>query len=96
LFIGKALCLVGEDWQQTIIDGCGTGHVVYIKADNVKVTGFTIKNSSFEYPYSGIYLDESHGCHIYGNNITAMYYGVRIYNSSNNYMSQNYISRVYG
>jgi len=93
LFIGKALCLVGEDWQQTIIDGCGTGHVVYIKADNVKVTGFTIKNSSSEYPYSGIYLDESHGCHIYGNNITAMYYGIRIYNSSNNYIYQNYINR---
>ena len=96
LFIGKALSLVGEDWQQTIIDGGGTGHVVYIKADNVKVTGFTIKNSSSEYPYSGIYVDESHGCHIYGNNITAMYYGIRIYNSSNNYISQNYISRVYG
>jgi nitrous oxidase accessory protein len=96
LFIGKALSLVGEDWQQTIIDGCGTGHVVYIKADNVKVAGFTIKNSSSEYPYSGIYLDESNGCHIYGNNITAMYYGIRIYNSSNNYVSQNYVSRVYG
>jgi parallel beta-helix repeat protein len=96
LFISKALSLVGEDWQQTIIDGGGAGHVVYIKADNVKVTGFTFKNSSSEYPYSGIYLDESHGCHIYGNNITAMYYGIRIYNSSNNYVSQNYISRVYG
>jgi nitrous oxidase accessory protein len=96
LFIGKALSLVGEDWQQTIIDGGGAGHVVYIKGDNVKVTGFTIKNSSSEYPYSGIYLDESHGCHIYGNNITVMYYGIRIYNSSDNTVSQNYVSEVYG
>jgi parallel beta-helix repeat protein len=95
LFIGKALSLVGEDWQHTIIDGGGRGHVVYIKADNVKISGFTIKNSSSEYPYSGIYLDESHGCHVYGNNITAMYYGIRIYNSSGNHIYQNYISRVY-
>jgi len=96
LFIGKALSLVGEDWQQTIIDGGGTGHVIYIKANNVKVSGFTIKNSSSEYPYSGIYLDESHGCHICGNNITAMYYGIRIYNSSDNYVYQNYINYEYG
>jgi nitrous oxidase accessory protein len=95
LFIGKALCLVGEDWQQTIIDGGGTGHVVYIKADNVKVAGFTIKNSSSEYPYSGIYLAESHDCQIYNNHVIGGYYGIRIYNSSNNHVFQNQLKYYY-
>jgi parallel beta-helix repeat protein len=92
LFIGKALTLMGENAEQTVIDGGGVGHVIYVKADFVRVSGFTLKNSSSEYPYSGLYLDESHNCQIYSNRIIAEYYGIRIYNSSDNHVYQNYIS----
>lgn len=98
LFIGKALTLIGEDPQKTVIDGGGVGHVIYVKANFVKVSGFTIKNSSSEYPYSGVYLDESHNCQIYNNYITREWdwddrycYGIYLYNSSDNQVYQNYI-----
>ena len=44
VWINKSIDLIGEDRNTTVIDGWGTGYrvVVYITADNVSVTGFTI------------------------------------------------------
>ncbi len=95
LFISKSLDLIGEDMERTVIDGSGTGHVIYIKADSVKVSGFTITNSSLNFPYSGIHLDDSHNCNIHNNKITESYYGIRVYNSSDNLIHQNHIYAAY-
>lgn len=43
--IDKALKLVGENKNTTIIDGNGTGTVILIGKDNVTVAGFTIRNA---------------------------------------------------
>lgn len=65
--IDKPLILLGEDRETTIIDGGGTGNVVYVTADHVEISGFTVQNSGsahFQFHYwwrgeSGIFLGES-------------------------------------
>lgn len=41
----KTVSLVGENRATTIIDGSGSGTVVYVTANNVNISGFTIRNS---------------------------------------------------
>ena len=55
--------IIGEDKHSTIIDGREKTSVIQILADNVKVSGFTIKNSS-HYHISG----EKAGIHIMSDN----------------------------
>lgn len=45
LVIDISLILIGENRDTTIIDGGGVGDVVYISADTVSISGFTIRNS---------------------------------------------------
>ncbi len=44
LWIDKQVSLVGETGNSTIIDGNGTGTVIYISADNVAFSNFTVRN----------------------------------------------------
>ncbi len=46
--------LIGENKETTVIDGNGSGNVVYISANEVEITGFTITHGT-----TGIYLDGS-------------------------------------
>ena len=43
--VNKTINLIGENKETTIIDGGGGGNVVYITADWVNISGFTIRNS---------------------------------------------------
>ena len=45
IIITKPIELIGEDKNTTIINGNGLGTIIYISADNVKISGFTIKNA---------------------------------------------------
>jgi len=49
LVIDKTISLVGRDRNNTIIDGSGTGDVVYISADWVNVSRFGVRNGGGEY-----------------------------------------------
>ena len=42
--VTKSLSIIGENKNTTIIDGGGAGNVVAIEANNVNISGFTIKN----------------------------------------------------
>ena len=44
LIVTKGIFLIGENKDTTIIDGSGDSNVIYIDADNVFVSGFTIQN----------------------------------------------------
>jgi parallel beta-helix repeat protein len=46
LVVNKSINLIGENKDSTIIDGYQSFDIVYICADGVKVSGFTIQNSS--------------------------------------------------
>jgi parallel beta-helix repeat protein len=96
IVVNKPMSLVGENAQNTTIDGSGLADALHIVADNINVTGFTIRNS-FTSPYSGITLEYANYCNISGNNITNNWIGVNLaspcYNNTiigNNITANNY------
>ena len=76
---------MGENTQNTIIDGSEVGNVVHIIVDRVNVTGFTARNSSSSGVYAGIYLDPGSNCNTTGNNITDNGLGARARMLCSNY-----------
>ena len=71
VWINKSIDLIGENKNTTVIDGWGTGYrvVVYITADNVTITGFTIYNCS-EIAEKGILISKAANVVISENIIT--------------------------
>ncbi len=45
IVVDKSVKLVGEDRNNTVIDGSGNGDVIYFSANWIKISGFTIQNS---------------------------------------------------
>jgi parallel beta-helix repeat protein len=94
VWIDKSISLIGEDKNNTIIEG-GWGINVVIRAENVLVTGFNINNCGFFYS-GGIHLSNRGGnCTIIDNLFTNnIVYGVSIesdYNTvKNNIFMDNY------
>jgi parallel beta-helix repeat protein len=88
LTIDKSISLIGEDRSTTVIDGNGTGKVVYVTADNVEIRSFTIQNGTF-----GLWLDNSSNSKIIGNTLQDGSYGIRLYNSRNSEVIGNNIYR---
>ena len=63
IVINKPVSLIGENRMTTIIDGSGTGTVVNVTANNVYLSGFTVKNGNY-----GIYVLGSANSTVSGNN----------------------------
>ncbi len=96
LIIDKTINLMGEDKNDTIIDGNNNKDTIKIKADNVNVSGFTIRNGGGPLNNEGgIKLDPSSNSRIDNNIIINNYlYGIYIFEntSSNNIISNNILS----
>lgn len=71
--VNKAVVLVGENRDTTIIDGSHVGIVVNITRDSISISGFTIQNCGTKWniggsPYSaGVYMRNVTDCSISGN-----------------------------
>ena len=86
LLVNKTLSLVGEDAETTIIDGSGAGtSILTIVADNVTLSGFTVKNCS----KIGICLKNSIGATISGNIISDCRCGLALVSSNYNTIIDN-------
>jgi len=82
VFVSKAITLIGESKEGTIIDGGGVRTTVEVHVNNVTITGFTIENSNIPLS-SGIEIYNSNYVNIIDNIITNNNgYGVEIYGSS--------------
>jgi len=84
--VTKSINLIGEDKNTTIIDGMRKSHVLYVKADNVYISGFTIQKSSLEFgsSYSGIRAEnDTENISIEQNIITENLYGITFQYSNN-------------
>jgi|GEM_PF-4413859 len=77
LDINKPLTLVGENRDNTIIDGNKTGTVIKVTANDVVIRGFTIRNSnqSAVTLYAGIKIS-GRRCNITGNHVTKNKIGI--------------------
>lgn len=89
--VGKSVRLVGEDRTNSIIDGGGTGTVVIVTANNVSVSGFTIRNSGSNLEDNGIRLTHSSNTVINGNIVTGSTWGISLEYSLNNVINENTI-----
>jgi nitrous oxidase accessory protein len=56
LVVDKALVVIGEDKNMTIIDGDENGYVVTLAAGHSTISGFTITHSKKKFPLAGIYV----------------------------------------
>jgi parallel beta-helix repeat protein len=93
IFINKNnLMLVGENREATVINGGGASSVIYVAANNVTFSGFTIKNSG-----KGIWLWNSNNNNFSDNAALNNQYGIYINGSSHNILSGNTVSNnTYG
>ena len=90
VIVNKSLSLVGENKNNTFIDGYSAGNVIEVTTNNVNITGFTIQESGTIYPNCcGIYLWKSSNSTISGTNITNNWYGLWFSFSSNTTISGN-------
>jgi len=90
LTINKPISLIGQNKNATIIDGNRTGTIIKVTANNVEITGFTIKNSGlFNYKLCGIYIENVINCSISHNIITYNYKGIHIVNSNRSIFTDN-------
>jgi parallel beta-helix repeat protein len=70
--INKAISLIGENKENTVLNGSSSGDGFRVISNNVKIKNFTIMN--FEH---GIYIDKSQNVSIEDMNMLGNYYGVR-------------------
>ncbi|UCF12305.1 MAG: right-handed parallel beta-helix repeat-containing protein [Thermoplasmatales archaeon] len=87
IIINKTISLIGEDENTTIIDSGGTvGDVVYISADWVNISGFTIRNG-----LNGIEIESNYST-IHNNMIFNNYCGIYLVGTSYNNIKENSIT----
>jgi len=92
VFVDKSINLIGEDRNTTIIDGNGMGDVVYISADGVNISEFTIQNSGSICYNAGIHITSDDN-KVTGNIFTINNeIGVWLDNSNNNIVTNNVIN----
>lgn len=91
IFVYKTINLIGEDRDNTIIDGSRDGNVVCINAGMVNISNFTIQNSGTSSRYSAIKIFSHHN-NILSNNISNNKRGIHLIGSSNNTILDNIIS----
>jgi len=84
VIVNKSISLIGEDKNSTIIDGLYWSDVIYVSADWVNISGFTIQNSNSSWPHpAGVYTVSDNN-RITGNNISCNHVGIYLYYSHNN------------
>jgi parallel beta-helix repeat protein len=90
IVIDKAIHLIGENKNSTVVDGRNTGNVFKINAQYVTIEQITIQNSGNIFPNSGINLSASHAT-IKNNIIKNNFYGMTLYNADHNLIENNQI-----
>ena len=90
--IDREIRLIGEDVNNTVIDGGGDDFVIMLKADNIEIANFTIQNSGDVFPNAGINVGTKYN-KISNNRLVNNYYGiVLLYPTSHNLILNNYIA----
>jgi hypothetical protein len=87
LTISKSITLMGEEKDDTIIDGDDYGKVIFVTGDNVSISGFTIQDGEY-----AIYLEETDSTSITYNIIQGYDYGIYCNYTTDAYIAHNTIT----
>ena len=90
IVIDTPISLIGENKNNTILDGRSTGNVIKINVDDVTIKNFTIQNSGSIFPNAGINSSSNYNT-IKNNVLINNFYGITLYKSSNNTITENTI-----
>jgi parallel beta-helix repeat protein len=97
LEVDKSIYIVGKNKITTIIDGYGSGDVIYISAEWVNISGFTIRNGT-RVGDAGVYINSKYSTisdNIILNNHVGIWLEECIYNTiTGNIISSNKISGI--
>jgi parallel beta-helix repeat protein len=96
--VDKSINLTGENRDATIIDGGGVGDVVYISANWVNMSGFTMRNSGPNgFPRdAGIDIDSAHNVTISDSKFTDNRDAIYLYNSNDGFVTDNIVDDFEG
>lgn len=90
--IDISIFLQGEDKESTIIDAGGSGDVIFVSADNVEITGFSIINSGPSWMESGIELNGIEQCIVTDNLVSNCFIGINAFITSDVTIRMNSVS----
>jgi parallel beta-helix repeat protein len=92
--VTKPVTLTSQNKDTAIVEGLDNGTALTVAADNVTLTGFTIKNGVYPSPTvgTGLLLKNAHNCTVTDNVVTGNYAGVLLINSTDNVFRNNEIS----
>jgi parallel beta-helix repeat protein len=91
VIIDKTLNLIGEDRNNTIINGSWEEDVVTITSNYVNINNFTVQGSGPNLVDSGIELFYVQDCNIENNKFVNNSNGIQINHSDNNVITNNYL-----
>jgi nitrous oxidase accessory protein len=91
IVVDKSISIIGDG--DAIIDGKGNTEIFTVTANNVRISGLTIKNSGISYlkENAGIRLQEVFNCEIIDNNFYNNFFAIYIAKSANCVISKNNI-----
>jgi parallel beta-helix repeat protein len=90
IVINKTVSLVGENKETTCIYGQGGRIAVYVEADSVVVTGFTIKSLGGQ-SSDGIDLNNVRNCEVSENNVLSSFFGICVFSCSDCTIQDNHV-----
>ncbi|WP_458412050.1 nitrous oxide reductase family maturation protein NosD [Schinkia sp. CFF1] len=93
IVVNKSIHLIGE--KGAIIAGNGKGHVIEIKASNVRIENFIIEKSGRKDTDAGIFVESSHNL-IQNNVVKEVQYGIYIQKGRQNQLLNNSITGYAG
>ena len=98
LVIDKTINLTGEDRDTTIIDGQGVGDVVYISANWVNMSGFTVRDSgpNGNPRDAGIEVNNAHHVTVSDNMFSSNRDAIYLYNSNDSLVADNTVDDFEG
>jgi parallel beta-helix repeat protein len=88
--VDRRLTLQGKGADVVNVTGVTSGHVFWVTADYVNISGFSLSEANdYTNKEAGIYLDSADHCNIFNNNVLKNWIGIRLRFSKNNILMNN-------
>jgi parallel beta-helix repeat protein len=95
VIVNKSLTMLGESKYTTIVDGNGTGNVIYVTTNNVTISGFTARGSGTSSWHAGIRFYNRDFCTVVDNICEDCRDGIRLmYCDHGQIQNNNVLGRV--